>query len=235
MALALTLTRLFLRLLATKARLLGLGALSLGMVLLAIVVRNDVEPVRASWQLFSLYALGGLVPISSLVVGASAFGDLIDDRTLVYLWLRPVSRPVLLLSAWLATVILVIPFAVIVPTVALEFAGMSTKAMTTSAFSALLGTLAYSAVFVALGLKLPRALAWGLAYILIWEGAVANAGAGLAKLALRLSTRSIAFRAYAGTKIRYPLATGPVVIFLGAVTIVALILGVRWLRNAEVA
>ena len=90
-------------------------------------------------------------------------------------------------------------------------------------------------MFVALGLKLPRALAWGLAYILIWEGAVANAGAGLAKLALRLSTRSIAFRAYAGTKIRYPLATGPVVIFLGAVTIVALILGVRWLRNAEVA
>jgi ABC-2 type transport system permease protein len=39
-----------------------------------------------------------------------------------------------------------------------------------------------------------RALAWGLAYILIWEGFVANAGDNAARLAVRAYTRSVLSR-----------------------------------------
>ena len=49
----------------------------------------------------------------------------------------------------------------------------------------------YSAVFVALGLRVKRALMWGLLYILIWEGFVAQANASAARLAIRSYTRSL--------------------------------------------
>ncbi len=226
----LTLTKLFVRLTATRARLLALGLLSLGMVLLA--VRVNENPTRA-WRLFSLYALGGLVPVASLVIGSSTFGDLVDDRTLVHLWLRPVSRPLLLLSAWSASVLLALPFTVLVPMLSMSVARMPASTIRTAVFSALLGTLTYCAVFVTLGLRVRRALGWGLAYILIWEGAVANAGAGLARLALRLSTRSIAFRSFDGESIKYPVATSTAISVLVVVCIGALALGTRWLRRAE--
>lgn len=228
----LTLTKLFIRLTATKARLVALGLLSLGMVLLAF--QAEENPTRA-WQLFSLYALGGLVPVASLVIGSSTFGDLVEDRTLVHLWLRPVSRPLLLLSAWSASVALALPFTVIVPTISMVVARMPGSTVRTAAFSAVLGTFAYCAVFVSLGLRVRRALGWGLAYILIWEGAVANAGAGLARLALRLSSRSIAYRSFDGESIRYPVATSTAIGVLTIVTIGALALGVRWVRRAEVS
>jgi ABC-2 type transport system permease protein len=227
-----TLIKLFYRLTATRGRLFALGLLSFGMVLLALRTRDN--PFRA-WRLFSVYALGAIVPIASLVIGSSTFGDLVDDRTLVHLWLRPVSRPLVVVSAWLSSVLMVLPFTVGVPAAALYVAQMSSNTIATSALSAFLGTLAYCAVFVALGLRVKRALAWGLAYILIWEGAVANAGAGLARLALRLSTRSISFRSFPGEDIRFPLATSTGIVVLLVVTIAALALGNRWLRRAEVS
>jgi len=42
------------------------------------------------------YGLSIILPFGSLLVAADAFGDLRDERTLVYLWLRPVR-------AWSAT------------------------------------------------------------------------------------------------------------------------------------
>ncbi len=229
------LVKLFLRTLATRGRAAVLGLLGLGMILLAFVTRNADEPQLATWRLFSLYALGGLVPIASLVMGSSAFGDLVEDRTLVHLWLRPVSRSTLFLAAWVATLILVLPFAVVTPIVSLMIADMPTRALRAGAVAALLGACAYSAVFVALGLRVRRALAWGLAYILIWEGAVANAGAGLARLAIRLSTRSIAHRGFEGGEIRFPLSSITAGIVLVGVTVVAVLIGIRWLKRAEVS
>ncbi len=230
-----SLVRLFLRTLATRGRLAVLGMLGLGMVLLAFVTRNADEPQLDTWRLFSLYALGGLVPIASLVMGSSAFGDLVEDRTLVHLWLRPVKRSTLYLAAWAATLILVLPFAVLTPIVALVIADMPSKALRAGSLAAFLGAGAYSAVFVALGLRVRRALAWGLAYILIWEGAVANAGAGLAKLAIRLSTRSIAHRGFDGGEIRFPLSSITAGIVLVSVMVAAVLIGIRWLKRAEVS
>jgi ABC-2 type transport system permease protein len=46
-------------------------------------------------------------------------------------------------------------------------------------------------LFVALGLRLKRALVWGLLYIFIWEGFVATANSAAARLALRSYSRSL--------------------------------------------
>ena len=53
-------------------------------------------------------------------------------------------------------------------------------------------TIAYSAVFCGLGLRVRRALAWGLAYLLIWEQAVARVSHGAARASIFVNTRSLA-------------------------------------------
>lgn len=230
-----SLVALFLRLLATRGRLVVLSALTLGMIPLALYTGNRNLPQFETWRLFQSYALGGIVPVSALVLGSSAFGDLIDDRTLVHLWLRPANRLVIIGAAWTAVVMVCAPFAILGSAIALAVAGMPGDAIVAGALSATLGVLAYGAVFLALGLRVRRALAWGLAYILIWEGVLANVGSGLARIALRLSTKSIAYRSFADAEVRYALSAGAAAVVLLVVTAVALTLAHRWLTNAEVA
>ena len=57
--------------------------------------------------------------------------------------------------------------------------------------SAGIAVIAYGALFVLLGLWVRRALLWGLAYILLWEGFVAIAGENAQRLAIRSYTRSL--------------------------------------------
>jgi ABC-2 type transport system permease protein len=234
-----SLTRLFLRLLATKGRLLALSALTVAMLLLSVITGRADAPIDDTWTLFRTFGLSGIIPIAALVMGSSAFGDLVDDRTLVHLWLRPANRALIVGAAWVAVVLVCIPFTVVGITVSLALAKMPSAAISAGALSSLLGTLAYSAVFLGLGLKLRRALPWGLAYILIWEGVLANAGEGLARFALSLSTRSVAFRSFQSAEetmeVKYAFASSTGVIVLIAATLVFLGLTLRWLKRADVA
>jgi ABC-2 type transport system permease protein len=81
---------------------------------------------------------------------------------------------------------------VVVPLVLAAMAtGSADDLVTGTMLAATLAVVAYSAVFVALGLVVRRALMWGLLYILIWEGFVAQANASAARLAVRSYTRSL--------------------------------------------
>ena len=234
-----SLVRLFLRLLATKGRLLALSGLTIVMLLLAFITGRSSTPINDTWTLFRSFGLSGIIPIAALVMGSSAFGDLIDDRTLVHLWLRPANRALIVAAAWMAAVLVCIPFTVVGITVSLALAKMPGGAILGGSLSALLGTLAYTAVFLALGLKLRRALPWGLAYILIWEGVLANAGQGLARFALSLSTRSVSYRSFHNAEesmdLKYAFATSTGVLVLVGATVVFLGLTLRWLKRADVA
>ena len=234
-----SLVRLFLRLLATKGRLLALGGLTAAMALLALITGRSEAPIDDTWTLFRNFGLSGIIPIAALVMGSSAFGDLVDDRTLVHLWLRPAKRSLIVVAAWVAAVLVCLPFTVVGITLSMALAKMPSDAILAAGFSSLLGTLAYSAVFLGLGLKLRRALPWGLAYILIWEGVLANAGEGLARFALSLSTRSISYRSFTSAQetmeLKYAFAASTGVMVLVGVTVVFLGLTLRWLERADVA
>jgi ABC-2 type transport system permease protein len=57
--------------------------------------------------------------------------------------------------------------------------------------AAVVGVLAYAALFVLFGLFVKNAIVWGLGYVLVWEGIVAGFGSFAARLAIRGYTRSI--------------------------------------------
>jgi hypothetical protein len=99
----------------------------------------------------------------------------------------------------------------------------------------LLATVAYSAVFCGLGLRVRRALAWGLAYLLIWEEAVARVSHGAARASLFIGARSVTAFVAGHSPPKNAVAWGTGTAFCLAVTALALIVTARSLDHGEIA
>jgi ABC-2 type transport system permease protein len=186
----LALHRLLVRTQVSVARLLGISALGALSLLLGALARTDDDPTRAAGDVVASYGLGLLVPLATLWLGTSVIGDLVEDRVLVYLWLKPVARWQLPAAAILAT------FTVVAPLTALPLAGSALVAgagdVALPAFgAAVLAALAYTGIFVAAGLWFRRAVWWGLGFVLIWENIVALNVDGAARFTVTEWARSI--------------------------------------------
>ncbi|MBW3650551.1 MAG: hypothetical protein KY458_08295 [Actinobacteria bacterium] len=178
----------------TRGRVLALGAVAAVAVGLAVAIDRSASPfdrAEAAYGLVDNYGLALLVPLTALVFGAAALGDPAEDGTLVYLWHRPVARWKLAASALAGAVAIAVPFAVVPTALAAAVAGGGADLVAGAALASLVAVVAYSTLFMGLGLVVRRALAWGLAYVLIWEGFVARSGTGPARLSVLLYARSI--------------------------------------------
>jgi ABC-2 type transport system permease protein len=172
-----TLYRLVLRTQFTVKRLLGIGALGSISILLGLFAISDAD---AAAEGISGYGLGLLVPLASLWLGASAIGDLVEDKLLVYLSLKPVPRWQLPAAAILATATLVIPLTAL-PLTASAFVAGADELAWAAFFAAAFAVLAYAGLFVLAGIWFRRAVWWGLAFVLIWENVVAYGAEGAAR------------------------------------------------------
>jgi len=216
---------LMLRSVATRGRLIALSALGLVGVILAIVLRNavtadDFTPI----DFVARYGLTLLVPIVALVVASATLGTLIERRTLVYLWLRPIRRWQIAAAALIAGFVIVIPL-VVIPTTAIAAILGTGDEIVGSLVAAAAGAVGYTGLFTLLGLLTQRALAWGLVYILVWEGFIANLSRGAGQFALSTYTRSILAQiADAMSFVDRPYQVATCLIVCGAVAAVAFLL-----------
>jgi ABC-2 type transport system permease protein len=176
----LALYRLLMRTQITIPRLLGIGALGAISILIGLFARLDDNPSQAAADAVSGYGLGVLVPLATLWLGTSAIGDLVEDKLLVYLWLKPVPRWQLPAAAILATVSVVVPLTAL-PLTASAFVADAGDIALATLLAASLAALAYAGLFVAAGVWFRRAVWWGLAFVLIWENVVANVAEGAAR------------------------------------------------------
>jgi ABC-2 type transport system permease protein len=178
----------------TRGRLLLAGAMGGLAIFLAVLIARSDQPGEAPniVEVLSVFGLGLMVPILSLVLASSSLGQLVEDETLVYLWIRPNPRWVLALAAWLASATVAVPMTVLPLTVAAAI-GSSGDARVTMAVAAAtaLASAAYSAAFTLLGLMLRRALIWGLVYVFVWEFFVARVGQGAARLSINTYATSV--------------------------------------------
>ncbi|MGI8886510.1 MAG: hypothetical protein ACR2G9_06310 [Gaiellaceae bacterium] len=128
----------------------------------------------------SSYGLALVIPLAALWLGTSAIGDLVDDRLLVYLWLKPVSRWQLPAAAVLATASVVVPLAAL-PVAATALVAGAGDVTLPALLAGSLASFAYAGLFVAAGFWFRRAIWWGLAFVLLWENAVAHVAEGSAR------------------------------------------------------
>ena len=182
--------RLLLRLQVTTLRVIGILALASLAVLLGALARSDDDPLRATTEIALGYGLGIVVPLATAWLATSSVGDLVEDRLLVYLWLKPVPRWQLPAAAVLATVTIVVPL-VAVPLVVTAIVAGTSQLIGALLLACVLATFAYAGVFVAVGLWLRRALWWCLLYILVWENGLARAVDGAARLSIASYAQSL--------------------------------------------
>ncbi|HEX7133553.1 MAG TPA: hypothetical protein VF228_13340 [Iamia sp.] len=168
---------------------LGLGTLA---ALVGLAVRTGSNnPTTDGTELINAVAFTTIVPVCALMFASSALGDMVDDRTLVYVWLTPVPRFWMALAATLASITVALPLSLVPLTIAAAATGAGPELVWATALATAVGTVGYCGLFTALGLRFRRALVWGIAYILVWEGFVATASDAAATLSIRAYTASI--------------------------------------------
>lgn len=171
-------------------------------VLLGLFVGlESVRPLRDGTEFMNGYGFTIVVPLCSLVFASSTLGDTIDDRTLVYLWMTPVSRARIALASALAALTVTLPLVTVPLVASALLTGAGGDLVVSTLFAAVVGTVAYVGIFGAMGLRFRRALIWGIAYILIWEGFVATASSTAARLSIRAYTASL-LSSYTGVGLR---------------------------------
>jgi ABC-2 type transport system permease protein len=175
----------------TRGRLAAVGGAGLVVVLLAVAILAGDGGASAARDLVATAGIGLLVPVGSVVFATSVLGDPAEDGTLAYYLNTPQPRWRIMLAAYVATAVVVVPVTVLPLVAALGMHGVSSRTIVAVTVAAGLGALAYSALFLALGTRFRHALLFGLLYTTIWEGVVAGFGTGLARLSVRQYVESL--------------------------------------------
>ena len=130
-----------------------------------------------------------ILPLVLLLLATAAFGNEVGDRTLVYLVTKPIARWRIVAAKLLATLVVGgVPVAVSgFLTVAMIEQGDVSGALATGA-GLFAGAAAYNAIFTWAGLATRHALLIGLAYVFIWEAALAAYLDGIRFLSIRRFT-----------------------------------------------
>lgn len=212
----------------------GVGIL-LGFAVRAGDIDDGERPRVIADFLVGAYGLNLVVPVCALVFASAAFGDMVEDRTLVYLWLTPVARWKIVGGAAAAAFTVALPIGVAPVVISAAIAGATGKVIAATAAGATLAVVAYTSVFLGLGLVVKRALAWGLAYVLIWELAVANIAKGAARLSISVYSRSALAELGDLPEPRNAAALATALVVLGLVAVAAPVATSRMLARAEVA
>jgi ABC-2 type transport system permease protein len=171
-----------------------LGVLLGGPVLLAVVLRI-VDTLHATGFRINGAAVGGssvfgmmiwllfirfIVPVLGVFYGTALIADEVEDKTITYLFTRPIPRRAVLFGKYLAylvcTVLLVLPsvmlvFFLIVPTGGGSI-GAGFPSLVTDLGMLAVGLAAYGAVFALVGTLLKRPLVVGLVFAFGWEPTV---------------------------------------------------------------
>src|SRR5438093_6378763 len=171
-----------------------LGVLLGGPVLLALALRIVSTLYEAGFRINGVRAAGAsifgmmiwllylrfIVPILGVFYGTALIADEVDDKTITYLFTRPIPRRAVLIGKYLAylacTILLVLPsvmlvFFLVVPIGSSGIAEGFPLLLTDFAMLAI-GLAAYGAVFALVGTRVKRPLIVGLVYAFGWEPAV---------------------------------------------------------------
>ncbi|MFC7382637.1 ABC transporter permease [Sphaerisporangium rhizosphaerae] len=157
-----------------RRRVLLLILLPLVLIGLAVVLRLvGSTDERATVTLMQVYAIGTMLPLLGLIAGTGTISPEIDDGTIIHLLSKPISRPVIAVTKFAVAASLLALFAA-VPTFVAGYLLLRDESGIAAGFAlgALIGGIAYSAVFLLLGVITRHAVTVGIIYAVVWESLV---------------------------------------------------------------
>ncbi|MFC4535135.1 ABC transporter permease [Sphaerisporangium dianthi] len=157
-----------------RRRVLLLILLPLVLIGLAVVLRLvGSTDERATVTLMQVYAIGTMLPLLGLIAGTGTIAPEIDDGTIIHLLSKPISRPVIAVTKFAVSASLLALFAA-VPTFVAGYLLLRGESGIAAGFAlgSLIGGIAYSAVFLLLGVITRHAVTVGIIYAVVWESLV---------------------------------------------------------------
>jgi ABC-2 type transport system permease protein len=127
------------------------------------------------WLLFVRF----IVPVLGVFYGTSLIADEVDDKTITYLFTRPVPRSAVLIGKYLSylacVVLLVLPSVVVIYFLIVPIGGsigQSFPQLAADLGMLIVGLASYGALFAFVGARLKRPLIVGLVFAFGWESTV---------------------------------------------------------------
>ncbi len=140
-----------------------------------------------------------LLPLAALVLSTSALGDEIEDKTLHYLALKPLSRLRIVIEKLIGTLIVTVPIAwvaVLAVWLVVSWGNLdgSRDMIVPMLVSSFAGIAGFSALFMLISLYIPRALLAGIFYVFVWEATLSQFLPGIRTISIRHYMQSIFVR-----------------------------------------
>lgn len=162
------------------------GALLFGLLSLAID-EPGAEP-------FALVAADGIfalvVPVAALVIGDAVLGAEVRSGVFHFTWLTPTPLGLIVVGRWLGGSIAAL--GTVVPACALAaIVASQPDAAGPVALAAAAGSMAYIAVFIAIGCVARRAAVWSLAFVFLVERLLGTALTGIAQWSPMWESRAV--------------------------------------------
>jgi ABC-type transport system involved in multi-copper enzyme maturation permease subunit len=177
------------RIFRTRRALIAAGLAGLP-VALATVVRfvsrfEGPPPLEMLVSFVWFFMVQVIVPLVALVMASAVVAEEIEDRTITYLFTRPIPRPAILIGRWMAAAL---PLALLLCAAAelvvrlLEGTGNAEKTLewmpeglhASILQTVVMGGLVYSALFASAGALFRRPMLIGLGYTFVYEGFLGN-------------------------------------------------------------
>jgi ABC-2 type transport system permease protein len=142
-----------------------------------------------SWppQILGTFGFTVLLPLTALILGTGVLGAEVEDGSIIHLLATPVSRSSIVLSKYLVAVSLTILLAAVPEYLAAAIAtGLGSELSRGLLIGAIAAAFGYNALFMlfSAAFRPGRALAFGLVYIVLWEGLLSNLVPGVALLSI---------------------------------------------------
>ncbi len=215
-----------------RALLFAIPPLILIVVTLLIKASHPNDP---SWpgQVLGIFGFSVVLPLTALIIGTSVLGAEVDDGSIVQLLATPVPRSVVIASKYVVAAALTMVFVAVPELLAgLIATGGATKLAIGVFVGALAGSAMYNAVFVMISVLTTRAIAFGLVYVLVWEGLLGNLVSGARLLSVGQYSLGIANAiAHDATGLNAGLSAGTAIVMGAIVTVIALVIGARGLAS----
>ena len=187
-------------------------------------------------NLLEEFVIPTLLPIVILLPATAAFGDELEDGTLPFIYLKPVTRLRIVLEKFLAVLCVTIPafFVGMVVTSVVATQGPNATDIWLT-FRAILGAgamaaLLLGAVFIFISLVIPRALLAGIIYIFAWESLLGRFLPGVQSI----SSREYTVRVFNGLLNNDMPAVRDASLTMLVVAVIALVLATLRLRQMQI-
>jgi ABC-2 type transport system permease protein len=175
----------------------GLSLLPVIFALIYIISPDRARPREfLGKDIFTELMIPTLLPLAVLVLSTSAFGDELEDRTLPYLVLKPISRLRLVIEKMLGSALISGPIVIggLTITYLIVFKDAprdNLRFLGALAAASAVATVAYSSIFLLISLLISRALVAALIYSFVWETVLGRFVPGLRYVSIRYFVRSV--------------------------------------------